>query len=123
VPAFLPPAEALLASCAADLERDVLPALEGYARFRTRVVINVLRLLGRELRLAPGADAAESQRLRALLGDTGEGADLPAMRAALAARIADGGAAPDDPALVDHLRRSLHEALAIDHPGWTGPAG
>ncbi len=118
MPAFVPSADALLQAAADDLERDVLPALAGFPRFRTRVIVNVLRLLTRELESGAAADAAERTRLQALL-DNNEG-ELPALRAALARRIDEGGIDLADEALVRHLRESLHEALAIDNPGWTG---
>jgi len=117
MPAFVPPAATLLQAAADDLERDVLPAVAGFPRFRTRVIVNVLRLLTRELALGDAADAAEHARLQALL-DT-ESEDLPALREDLARRIEDGSVNLADEALVQHLRESLREALAVDNPGWT----
>lgn len=116
MPAFVPPASTLLQAAADDLERDVLPALAGFPRFRTRVIVNVLRLLTRELALGHAADAAEHARLQALL-DTDD--DLPALRTELARRIESGAFDLDDGALVRHLRESLRDALAIDNPVWT----
>ncbi|MDQ7998383.1 MAG: DUF6285 domain-containing protein [Pseudomonadota bacterium] len=117
MPAFVPPASTLLQAAADDLERDVLPALAGFPRFRTRVIVNVLRLLTRELALGHAADAAEHARLQALL-DTDDD-DLPALRTELARRIESGAVDLDDGALVRHLRESLRDALAIDNPVWT----
>jgi hypothetical protein len=121
MPAFVPPAATLLQAAADDLERDVLPALAGFPRFRTRVIVNLLRLLTRELALADAADAAELARLQALLATGSD--DLPALRAELARRIDDGAIDLADEALVRHLRESLGDALAIDSPGWTGGHG
>lgn len=118
MPAFIPSAGALLQAAADDLERDVLPALGGFPRFRTRVIVNVLRLLTRELEFGAAADAAERTRLQVLL-DNGED-ELPALRAALARRIDEGAIDLADEALVRHLRESLREALAIDSPAWAG---
>src|SRR3979411_871462 len=56
------------------LERDVMTSAEGRVRFHTRVAVNALGMLDRELRLGPDIDAAERQRLAALLGHD---ADLP----------------------------------------------
>lgn len=119
MPAFVPDAATLLQAAADDLERDVLPALEGFARFRTRVIVNLLRLLTRELELGPQADAAEQARLQALLGE--DEASLPVLRARLARRIDEAEVDLDDPALVEHLRASLRDALAIDNPRWADP--
>jgi hypothetical protein len=119
MPAFVPPAADLLQAAANDLERDVLPALTGAARFRARVIVNVLRLVTRELALAGDADQAERARLQALLqSDAGS---LPELRRALAGRIESGAVALEDEALVTHLRESLRDALAIDSPHWTAP--
>ena len=118
MPAFVPSAATLLQAAADDLERDVLPALAGgLPRYRVRIVLNVLRLVTRELEQAPQADAAERERLLQLLGESG--VTLPELRADLAARIEHGELALDDPALVAHLTAGLREALAIDSPGWT----
>ncbi|OUL99615.1 DUF6285 domain-containing protein [Variovorax sp. JS1663] len=117
MPAFVPSAATLLQAAADDLERDVLPALAGFPRFRTRVIVNVLRLLTRELALGDAADAAEQARLQALL-DSGSD-DLPALRAELARRIEAGSFDLADEALLQHLRESLRDALAIDNPAWT----
>lgn len=116
MPAFVPSASTLLQAAADDLERDVLPALAGFPRFRTRVIVNVLRLLTRELALGDASDAAEHARLQALLDTDDE--DLPALRAALAQRIESGAMDLADETLIRHLRESLREALAIDNPAW-----
>lgn len=116
MPAFVPSAATLLQAAADDLERDVLPALSGLPKYRVRIVLNVLRLVTRELEQAPLADVAERERLLELLGDSG-GA-LPELRARLTGRIERGELALDDPALVAHLTAGLREALAIDSPGW-----
>jgi hypothetical protein len=117
MPAFVPSAATLLQAAADDLERDVLPALAGLPKYRVRIVLNVLRLVTRELEQAPQADAAERERLVALLG--GGDRPLPELRAELAGLIERGELPLDDPALVGHLTAGLREALAIDSPGWT----
>lgn len=118
MPAFIPPAATLLEAAATDLERDVLPALSGFPKFRARVIANVLKVLVRELQDGAAADAAELARLRALL-DAPAG-ELPALREQLARRIDAGAIALEDESLIAHLRESLREALAIDSPAWTG---
>ena len=117
MPAFVPDATRLLQAAADDLERDVLPAVGGFPRFRTRVIVNVLRLLAREQALGAQADAAELARLQALLGQ--DSAALPVLRAELTRRIESGAIDLADAALVSHLRETLREALEIDSPGWT----
>ena len=117
MPASKPDATALLDAAIDYLERELLPTLAGYHRFQCRVTINVLAQVRRELALAPGQADAERARLIALLGHPGE---RDALSRELAARIRAGELALDDPALLDHLRQSLVEALRINNPRWLG---
>ena len=115
MPAIKPDAPALLDAAIDYLERELLPTLGGYHRFQCRVTVNVLAQVRRELGLAPAQAEAERARLIALLGHPGERDELSRE---LAARIRAGEFALDDPALLDHLRRSLVEALRINNPKW-----
>jgi len=117
MPAIKPDARALLDAAIDYLERELLPGLAGYHRFQCRVTVNVLAQVRRELTLAPGQADAERARLIALLGHPGE---RDALSRELAARIRAGDLALDDPALLDHLRQSLVEALRINNPRWIG---
>jgi hypothetical protein len=120
MPASKPEATVLLDAAIDYLERELLPALAGYHRFQCRVTVNVLAQVRRELVLAPGQADAERARLVALLGHPGERDELSRE---LAARIRAGDLALDDPALLEHLRRSLLEALRINNPRWIGESG
>jgi hypothetical protein len=120
MPAIKPDARALLDAAIDYLERELLPSLAGYHRFQCRVTVNVLAQVRRELALAPGQADAERSRLLALLGHPGE---RDALSRELAARIRAGELALDDPALLDHLRQSLVEALRINNPKWIGEPG
>jgi hypothetical protein len=120
MPAIKPDAPALLDAAIDYLERELLPSLAGYHRFQCRVTVNVLAQVRRELALAPGQADAERTRLIALLGHPGE---RDALSRELAARIRAGDIALDDPALLDHLRQSLVEALRINNPRWLGEPG
>jgi hypothetical protein len=119
MPASKPDATALLDAAIDYLERELLPSLGGYHRFQCRVTVNVLAQVRRELALAPSQADAERARLVSLLGHPGERDELSRE---LAARIRAGELALDDPALLDHLRRSLIEALRINNPKWIGAA-
>jgi hypothetical protein len=120
MPAIKPDAPALLDAAIDYLERELLPGLAGYHRFQCRVTVNVLAQVRRELAQAPGQADAERTRLIALLGHPGE---RDALSRELAARIRAGDIALDDPALLDHLRQSLVEALRINNPRWLGEPG
>ena len=71
-----PTAVELLEAIREFLEQDVMPAVEGRVQFHTRVAVNALGMLERELRLGPELAAAERARLGALLGHD---ADLDAL--------------------------------------------
>lgn len=115
MPAIKPEPAALLDAAIDYLERELLPTLGGYHRFQCRVTVNVLAQVRRELALAPTQAGAEHARLVTLLGHPGSRDELSRE---LAARIRAGDLALDDPALLDHLRRSLIEALRINNPKW-----
>jgi hypothetical protein len=117
MPASKPDAAALLDAAIDYLERELSPTLTGYHRFQCRVTVNVLAQVRRELALAPAQSDAERARLVALLGHAGERDELSRE---LAARIRGGAVALDDPALLEHLRLSLVEALRINNPRWIG---
>lgn len=110
-----PNADELLEAVAEFLEQKLLPTLEGHLAFHTRVAINVLAILRRERALAPAAEAAELERLRALLGREG---DLATLTRALAEAIAQGRIALDDPRLHDHLWQTALAKLAVDQPNY-----
>jgi hypothetical protein len=114
-----PTADELLEAVRAFLDDDLLPSLEGRLRFHTRVAVNVLDIVRRELADGPAADASERERLVALLGREG---DLDDLAGALARGLRDGDVDPDDPAVVDHLRRTAAADVAIANPRHVGPA-
>lgn len=117
MPASKPDTSVMLDAAIDYLERELLPALAGYHRFQCRVTVNVLAQVRRELALAPSQADAERTRLAALLGHPGERDEL---NRELAARIRAGDLSLDDPALLEHLRSSLVEALRINNPKWIG---
>lgn len=110
-----PAAVELVKSVAQLLQDTVLPQSTGRTAFEVRVAINALELVARQLTHAEDFDAAELQRLEALLGTAGTLIDL---NCDLAARIAQGTIDPADPALVDHLWRTTMEKLAVDQPAY-----
>jgi hypothetical protein len=115
MPRSLPDDATLLKAAAKYLERGLLPTLTDYHRFQTRVTINVLNVICRELELYDGQASAERKRLAAILGYDD---DVSALNHELSSRIRSGAIAIDDPALRSHIRRSLADALAINNPKW-----
>lgn len=105
----------LVQAVARLLREQLLPLLPPHAAFQARVAANALELAAREWRLAPAAEAAALARLSALLGSEG---DSTALEAELCRRIAEGGIAADDPALLEHLWAGTLDRLAIDQPSY-----
>jgi hypothetical protein len=117
MPRSHPPAADLVDAVRELLEREVIGRLEGDLAFQCRVAANALGMVARELRLGGALDAAERQRLAALLGREGS---LEELANDLARRIRSGALAPDDPALLASLRASVADALRVNNPKWLG---
>jgi hypothetical protein len=83
--------------------------------FHVRVAANALMIVERELQHGPAADAAELQRLRALLGQDGT---LDQLNAELARALRAGERDETDPALLEHLERTVRDKIAIANPKW-----
>jgi len=115
MPESIPKAAVLLEAAVKYLETELMPTLAGYHRFQTRVTVNVLNTLRRELELRGAQADAERSRLIAMLGHDG---DVEALSIELAERIRAGAISIDDPALRAHVRQSLADALAINNPKW-----
>ena len=63
-----PTAAELVQAVREFLERDVMAATEGRVQFHTRVAVNALGMIERELTDGPAFAAAERERAAALLG-------------------------------------------------------
>ena len=121
-----PSATELLEALEAFLREEVAPRVEGGLRFRALVGANVAGIVAREIALGPAQDRAQLGRLAALLGK-----DLPVAGSEDAAgqvrewsfelcRRIEAGEADSGPwreAVLAHLRASVNEKLAVDHPG------
>ncbi len=115
MPRSMPPATILLTAAIKYLEEELMPTLDTYHRFKTRVTANALNIVRRELELDDTQAAAEQVRIAAILGHDGE---LEALSTELAEKIRTGAVPLDQPNLRDHLRQSLHDALSINNPKW-----
>ncbi len=108
-----PTSAVLLDSVARYLRAD--GATVSSSAFNTRVSVNILELVARELRQQDVAVADEHERLVDLLGE----GDLDALRDLLCARIADGTIASNDPEMLEHLRLTILDRVAIDQPRYS----
>lgn len=111
------PAPNLVAIVREYLEKDILqdPDLSDEKKFNVRVAVNVLATAERELRLSPAASATAADRLTGLVGPEGS---LDEKNRRLAQAIRYRTIAADDPELLDHLRRTIIDALRINNPKW-----
>ena len=108
-----PTAAELIEAVREFIAGPVSAALRDQAAFHARVASNVLAMVERELELGPALDAAETARLKALLGRDGGLAEL---NAALAGAIRDGALDHRRGDVLDHLRRTSREKLSIANP-------
>ncbi|MGH8013651.1 MAG: DUF6285 domain-containing protein [Candidatus Binataceae bacterium] len=115
MPRSTPDAPTLLKAAVKYLEEELMPSLSDYHRFQTRVTINVLNTVRRELEMRPAQAAGERERLAAILGHPGE---VEALNDELAEKLRTGIIVIDHPGLRVHIRQSLADALAINNPRW-----
>ncbi len=104
-----PTAAELAEAVREHLERDVLDATSGRVQFHTRVAVNALRMLERELQLGPGQAVAHAARLAALGFDDD---------AALAAAIRAGALDDRLDEVAASVRADVADKLAVANPGY-----
>jgi hypothetical protein len=107
----------ILAAVARFLKETVASETTGHTSFTARVAANALEMMGRQLTLAPAAEAEEVERLETLLGRIGTLAEL---NSEFARRIATGDLDPTAPAVADHLWATTLAKLAVDQPNYWG---
>ena len=112
-----PSAAQLVAAVRDFLEKVAQPELRGHSAFHARVAANALAIGERELALGAEQDAAERERLRALLGRDGT---LEAQNRELCRAIRAGEITVDTPGLLEHLRATTLAKLAVDQPSYSG---
>jgi Domain of unknown function (DUF6285) len=108
-----PTAAELVASVREYLERDVMPATEGRVAFHARVAVNVLGMVERELEVGEAQDAAERDRLVALLGREGT---IRELTESLALGIRDGSLDVPWTDVVDTVRETVRAKLDVANP-------
>ncbi len=109
-----PTANELVESVREFLERDVMAETDGRVRWHTRVAINVLGMVERELRLGPGQAAAHA----AGLGRLGALDD-----ADLSAAIRNGTFDDRLVELAGFLRETVKAKLEVANPGYLADPG
>ena len=105
----------LINAVADFLRTEIAPAIKGHNAFKLRVGINALDLVTRQLAQEGSSDAAETARLKALLGIDGSVMEL---NRALADKIARGEVDLNTPGLKEHLWQTTMDKLAVDQPNY-----
>jgi len=117
-PHDMPRIDELLVSVRNFLHQDVMNATEGRTNFMARVGGNSLDIVLRELALGPELRRRETERLRAVLGESTT--DLAALRWSLVHQLRDGSMPLDREGLVGYLREAVVNQVAIDQPKYSG---
>jgi len=103
----VPSAAQLLEAVRGWVESDVRESTEGRVQFHSRVAANVLSAVERELTLGPAMASAHAERL----ADLGVSSERE-----LADRIRSGEWSTDDRALLDAIRQTVVDKLAVANP-------
>jgi Domain of unknown function (DUF6285) len=107
------------------LEEEVVPATEGRTKFQTRVSINALRIIRRELEQEEANLRREWAGLDRLIGVEDEPVSMAALKegllnrnARLCQQIRDGGADDGEwaAAVFTHVRQTVRDKAAIADP-------
>lgn len=117
-----PSAAELLATVGDFVEHELMPALDGPLKYRSRVALNLCRILERESLQGEAALAAERDRLTALLGESAPAGTLAAqalaLNASLAQQLRDGvGDEAFEAQAWEVLMANTRDKLAIVKPG------
>jgi Domain of unknown function (DUF6285) len=115
-----PTAAELVEAVREFLERDVMTATVGRVQFHTRVAVNALGMIERELVDGPAFASAERARAAALLGHALDEQDdgLEEIEREVAARIRDGSLDDRIDATRAHVRATVREKLLVANPGY-----
>jgi len=103
------------------VDHSAMPELKGRAAFHARVASNVLATILRDLDARDANDAAEYERLKALLPDS-DGKSRQALNEELQGRIRSGELTIESAALMEHLKKTAIAQLKVDQPKYSGLA-
>jgi hypothetical protein len=112
-----PTASELIDSVIRFIEERAAPNLKDRDAFHARVAVNALAAVRREIEAGAAAEAAQTARLSALLGEDG---DWNSLNTRLCDQIREGALSPTDPGLLAHFRASIIDQVRIDQPGYAG---
>ncbi len=113
MPTDRPNAAELVEAVREFLSDHVAPNVEGQLAFHTRVAVNALAIVERTLDQGGAMDDAELMRLKTLLQKEG---DLGELNAELARAIRAGEMDDQRKAVLDHLRQTAEDKIALANP-------
>jgi hypothetical protein len=113
----MPRIDELVTSVRDYLRNDVMGATKGRTNFLARVAGNSLDIVLRDLAIGEKHRARQRERLRDILGESG---DLETLRRSLSLRLRDNAIALDHPGLAEYLREAVVNQIAIDQPTYSG---
>ncbi|MCP4755346.1 MAG: hypothetical protein GY866_31160 [Proteobacteria bacterium] len=116
MPTNRPSKQELVEAVREFLENKIQPAIEGGIAFHTRIAINILKIVERELEFGPGLDAQEHERLGKLLGKEGS---LDELNAEFCRRLREEDVDYGDKDLIEHLRLTAIGKLSMDNPKYS----
>lgn len=113
-----PSAKELIEAVKSFIDKTAMVQLSGHAAFHARVASNALATVLRELEQRPAAEAAERERLQAILGSQEQDAGL--LNRQLCEEIRAGRVDLETPGLLTHLKSTTIAQLSVDQPGYSG---
>ncbi len=113
MPLTRPDAAELIEAVRGFLRDVAAPALSHQPAFHARVAANALDIALREWRLGPALEAAEGERLAALLERQGSAKELTT---ALAEALREGELALETPGLLEHLALTARDKVRLANP-------
>jgi hypothetical protein len=114
-----PTKEELVGAVREFMEQKLLPELKGHTGFNTRVAINVLKTVERELKIGSQVSQEANLRLKELLDETEENLSNRELNKKLSEMIDQRDLSYKDQALVNHLWHTTMGKLAVDNPRYT----
>lgn len=116
MPLSNPSALQIIEAVRSFLEQDILTTAKGRQAFDTKVAINALMTVERELSDGPELDSNERKRLVKILGHEG---DLSALNEQLSQAISDGSIDMGSNELIDHLYKTAMGKMQVDNPRYS----
>lgn len=105
----------LLSAVTAFLRQDVLPQLEGFTAYNTRIAANSLGIVARELEHGAELAALDAEAAQIYSIDTTKGPVTQQLALALKR-----GELQEDPQLLNYLQQRTLKLLEIDNPKYSG---